>query len=223
MRLQQLFGPFLLALFLAFLLVSSMVGVYTDWLWFGEVGFQQIFLRTLGTRVVLGAGAFVLAFAVLYANVQLAQRSMGKRAFTVYGPEGARTVTFDMASLKPLFLIGSLVAAGLLAFYAAAQWEVWLMSRNAVPFGASDPILGHDVGFYIFQLPLLHALLNFALYTVLLAVIGVGVAHYASQNLVLDPARGVQMSAGARRHLSVLAACLLLLLAFVPGSGSRSC
>ncbi|MDH4022609.1 MAG: UPF0182 family protein, partial [Gammaproteobacteria bacterium] len=214
MRLQQFFMPVLFVLFLAFLLLSSMVGVYTDWLWFGEVGFGQIFLRTLGTRVALGAGAFAIAFAVLYANVRLAQRSMGKREFTVYGPQGARTVAFDMGSLKPLFLIGSLIASALLASYAAAQWDVWLMSRNAVPFGISDPILAYDVGFYIFHLPLLHALLNFFLLTVLLAALGVGVAHFASQNLVLDPARGLLMSIGARRHLSVLAAFVLLLLAF---------
>ncbi len=213
MRPQQLFAPILIALFLAFLLVSSMVGVYTDWLWFGEVGFEQIFLRTMGTRVALGVGAFVLAFAVLYANVRLAQRSMGKREFTVYGPEGARTVAFDMGSLKPLFLIGSLIASALLASYAAAHWDVWLMSRNAVPFGTSDPILGYDVGFYLFHLPLLHALLNFTLLTVLFAGLAVGVAHFASQNLVLVPGRGLQMSNGARQHLSALAAVLLLLLA----------
>jgi len=214
MNLQQLFGPVLIALFVAFLLVSSMAGFYVDWLWFSEVDYQQIFLRSLGTKAALAAAGFAVAFAVLYANVRLVQRSLGPRSFTVYGPEGARTVSFDAASLKPLFLVGSAVASGLLAFYAAGQWETWLMSRNAVSFGASDPILGHDVGFYIFHLPLLHALLNFAVWTTLLAGLGVALGYFASQNLMLDPVRGVQMSAGARRHLSVLAALLLLLLAF---------
>jgi uncharacterized membrane protein (UPF0182 family) len=214
MRLQKFLGPALLAVFVVFLALRSMAGVYADWLWFGETGFQQIFLRILGTQVALGAGAFVVALAVLYANVRIAQRSMGKREFTVYGPEGARTVAFDMGSLKPLFLIGSLIASALLASYAAAQWDVWLMSRNAVAFGTTDPILGHDVGFYVFHLPLLHALLSFALATTVLAALGVGLAHFASQNLMLDPVQGLRMSDGARRHLAVLAAILLLLLAF---------
>jgi len=214
MRLQQLFAPVLIALFLALVMTKSMVGVYTDWLWFGEVGFGQIFLGILGTRLALAVGAFVVAFAVLHANVRLAQRSMGIREFTVYGPRGARTVAFDMASLKPLFLIGSLVVAGLLASYAGAQWDIWLMSRNAVRFGTSDPILGYDIGFYIFHLPFLEALLNFSLVTVLFAGLGVGVAHFASQNLFLDPGRGLMLSLGARRHLSVLISILFLLLAF---------
>ena len=214
MNRQQLLGPVLIALFLAFLLVSSMVGFYVDWLWFAEVDFQQIFLRMLGTKVALGAAGYAVAFAVLYANVRIVQRSMGPRAFMVYGPEGARTVSFDAASLKPLFLIASLVASGLLAYSAAGHWETWLLSRNAVSFGSSDPILGHDVGFYIFHLPLLHALLSFAFWTTLLAGLVVAAGYFAGQNLTLDPVRGIQMSVGARRHLSVLAALFLLLLAF---------
>ncbi|MEO8225084.1 MAG: UPF0182 family protein, partial [Gammaproteobacteria bacterium] len=213
MRYQKLVAPVLIGLFLLSLLLGSMAGVYTDWLWFIEVGFEQVFVRTLSTRLLLASVAFVVAFAVLQTNLWLAQRSMGRREFTVYGPEGPRKVAFDMASLKPLFLIGSLIAGALLASYAAAQWDVWLMARNAVPFGTSDPILGHDVGFYVFQLPLLQVLLAFSLWTLLLAAFGVAGAHYASQNLALDPVRGLQISNGARRHLSVLAALLLLLLA----------
>ena len=214
MNLQQLFGPVLIALFLAFLLVSSMAGFYVDWLWFAEVDYQQIFLRILSTKVALGAAGLAVAFAALYANVRLMQRSLGPRSFTVFGPEGARTVAFDAASLKPIFLVGSAVAAGLMGLYAAGQWDTWLMSRNAVSFGNSDPILGHDVAFYIFHVPLLHALLNFAFWTTLLAGLAAALGYFAGQNLQLDPVRGIQMSASARLHLSVLAALLLLLLAF---------
>src|SRR5690606_35858392 len=85
---------------------------------------------------------------------------------------------------------------------------------NAVPFGTTDPILGYDVSFYVFQLPFLHLLHNLAFATVLLSAIGVGLAHYAGQSLMLDPQRGLLISDEARRHLSWLAAVLLLLLAF---------
>ena len=37
----------------------------------------------------------------------------------------------------------------------AAEWETWLYFLNATPFGATDPILGRDIGFYVFTLPLL--------------------------------------------------------------------
>ena len=69
------------------------------------------------------------------------------------------------------------------------------MARNAVPFGANDPILGRDVAFYVFQLPLLQTLQTVAFATVLLSALGVGIAHFAGQNLMFDPQRGLLLSA----------------------------
>ena len=45
------------------------------------------------------------------------------------------------------------------------------MARNAVPFSSSDPILGLDVSFYLFQLPFLQFVQNLALMIVVLAAI----------------------------------------------------
>lgn len=207
-------GPLLVVLIALFVLLPSFATLYTDWLWFGEVGYQQIFLRTLGTRFALGAVAFAVSFAILYGNVHLARSALGQRSFTVFGPQGPRLIALDMGRLKPLFYFGSLAGALLIALYAAGHWETWLMARHAVPFGRTDPVLGFDISFYVFRLPLLQLLFNLAFSTVLLALLGVAVAHFAGQSLALDPARGLLMSATARRHLSALVAVLLLLLAF---------
>src|SRR4051812_12626094 len=49
----------------------------------------------------------------------------------------------------------ALLIAAFIALYAGSQWDVWLSWRNAVPFGVADPVLGRDVGFYVFTLPFL--------------------------------------------------------------------
>ncbi|MGQ0836154.1 MAG: UPF0182 family membrane protein [Gammaproteobacteria bacterium] len=211
---NRLILPLLIAVALLFFLLPSLARVYTDWLWFGEVGYEQVFLKTLGTRFGLGALVFSIALAVLYANIRLAQRALGQRSFTVFGPQGPRTIALDMGRLKPLFLIASGIAALFIAMYAAARWDTWLMARNAVAFGTSDPILGYDVSFYLFQLPLLQLIYNLAFATVVLAALGVGVAHFAGQNLAFDPMRGLLISRDARRHLSFLLAALFVLFAF---------
>ena len=54
----------------------------------------------------------------------------------------------------------------------------------------SDPILGHDVSFYVFQLPFLQFVQNLLFMTVLLAAIGVAAAHVAGQSLMFDPGTG---------------------------------
>jgi uncharacterized membrane protein (UPF0182 family) len=212
-RNRNLLLPLLIVFAALFFLLPSIARLYTDWLWFGEVRYSQIFLTILGTRFALGAIVFAAAFAVLYANVRLARGALTQRSFTVFGPQGPKTIAIDMGRLRPLFYLGAAVAALLIAMYASARWDVWLLARNAVPFGTVDPVLGYDVSFFVFRLPLLQLLWNLAFSTVLLAALGVGAAHFAGQSLALDPARGLLMSEAARRHLSILVAVLFLLLA----------
>ncbi len=212
---QKFLGAMLLVGIAALLfLVAPLATVYTDWLWFLEVGYEQVFVRTLTARFLVGGAVFLVAFAVLYANVRLAQGALRQRSFTVFGSQGPRTIALDMGRLRPLFYAGATLVALLIAISASGKWYVWLMARNAVPFGTSDPILGYDVSFYLFQLPLLQFVQNLALTIVLLAVIGVAGAHFAGQNLMLDPGRGLLIGHAARRHLSMLAAVLFLILAF---------
>ena len=40
----------------------------------------------------------------------------------------------------------------------SSQWQDWLLFRHGLPFGEVDPVLGKDVGFFVFQLPFLEAL-----------------------------------------------------------------
>ncbi|HEY4647353.1 MAG TPA: UPF0182 family protein, partial [Steroidobacteraceae bacterium] len=47
-----------------FFVVPPLAAVYTDWLWFLEVGHEQVFVRTLTTRFLLGGAVFLVAFAV---------------------------------------------------------------------------------------------------------------------------------------------------------------
>lgn len=192
----------------------ALITLYLDWLWFGEVGYAEVFLRTLSARTWLGAGVFVFAFAVLYGNLRLAQRALRRYEFTIMTAQGPHTIAVDPRRIRPLLYAAAGVAALLLALYASARWDVWLMARHAVPFGTSDPILGRDVSFYVFQLPFLQFVQSVLFMTVLLAAIGVAAAHRVGGSLDFDTARGLVLSQVARRHLGWLAAVLLLLTAF---------
>jgi uncharacterized membrane protein (UPF0182 family) len=201
------------AFILLFFLLPSVATVYTDWLWFLEVGHEQVFLRTLNTRIAMGVATFAVVFGVLFLNIHIAQVGLGQREFTVFGPQGPRTIAIDMRRLRPLFYLGAAVVAIFVALYASGRWDTWLMARNAVPFGKVDPVLGHDMSFYLFQLPLLHFLHGLAFMTVLLAGLASGVVYFTVQSIVLDPQRGLIISEKARRHLCVLGVFFLLLLA----------
>jgi uncharacterized membrane protein (UPF0182 family) len=202
------------AFILLFFLLPSVASVYTDWLWFLEVGHEQVFLRTLNTRIAIGAATFVVVFGVLFLNIHIAQVGLRQREFTVFGPQGPRTIAIDMRKLRPLFYLGAAAVAFFVALYASGRWDTWLMARNAVPFGKVDPVLGHDISFYLFQLPLLHFLHALAFMTVLLAGLASGLVYFTVQSIMLDPQRGLIVSEKARRHLCVLGVVFLLILAF---------
>jgi uncharacterized membrane protein (UPF0182 family) len=83
-----------------------------------------------------------------------------------------------------------------------------------VPFEQADPILGWDVGFYVFSLPFLNFVRGLAQGLVVLAALATAGVYLVTGNLTSGFPATLSMSAPARRHLSLLAAGFLLLLAF---------
>jgi uncharacterized membrane protein (UPF0182 family) len=67
------------AVLLAIIVLPAAVTFYTDWLWFGETGYRQVFVGTLAAQSQLGAAAMGLAFVVLFANVLVALRALAPR------------------------------------------------------------------------------------------------------------------------------------------------
>src|SRR3990172_4979309 len=65
----------------------SFAAFYVDWLWFGELGYQQVFLRKLTASSSFGAAVFTIAFVVLYTNWLIALSSV-RTPYVVLGPAG---------------------------------------------------------------------------------------------------------------------------------------
>src|SRR5438034_1219127 len=65
----------LLLLFLALGVVAQLVPLYTDWLWFQEVGYTEVFTKTLALRGSLFAGLALAVLVFLYVNLTFAART----------------------------------------------------------------------------------------------------------------------------------------------------
>jgi len=194
--------------------IPSFAEFYTDWLWFKEVGYEQVFLKSLSARATTGMAVGGIVFAFLWLNLRIALKLLRRREFAIATPEGPRVITVDTGRLRSLIYTIAFAASVLIGLYSASSWATWLYAWHATSFGRVDPVLGRDIGFYIFRLPVLELVHGISLITVILAIAGVAAAHIASGNLALDPLRGVIASRLARRQLSFLAAALLVVLAF---------
>src|ERR1700681_3840618 len=60
-------------LFVAFVVIPWLASFVTDWLWFSEIGFRSVFVRSLIWRIGLFVGAGAFAFAYFYGNVRIAR------------------------------------------------------------------------------------------------------------------------------------------------------
>jgi len=213
MRLRLRGLPLLLTVLVIFLTVPSIVEFYTDWLWFGELGYQHVFVRVLTTRSWIVCVAFIVIFAFLLGNLLLAFRVLTRRELVVVTPDGPRVVVLDPHRLRSVVYGLAALGALILGLYAGSQWDTWLFYWNAVPFGQRDPVLGHDIAFYVFQLPLYELGHSLALLTLIPTIIAAIVLYVSAGAMGISPRRGFFVTSRPTKHLALLTAALLLTFA----------
>ena len=105
------------------LAAPPLVDVYTDWLWFGETGYQAVFLRSLTAQSTLGTAALVLALAWLLLNLRPAVEMATPRAFTIMTEQGPRSVAIGGRGFRRISY-GLAILVSVL-FDLGAQLNIW--------------------------------------------------------------------------------------------------
>ena len=192
---------------LVFVLLNFLRGAYTDWLWFGELGFRAVYIKVLVAKVVLflvWGGVFgVLAGVSLYLAYRLS-------AGAEESPLPQATADF----LRRLIFWGTIAGGALLSVvfgvFAAAEWELFLRFWNAVSFGDTDPVFNRDVSFYVFSLPLYDFVRGWLFNASIVILISTGVLYFVRFSF-----RGVgfEFTSSLKVHVSVIVAVIFLLLA----------
>ena len=203
----------LLGVFVLFTLLGWGVQAWTDWLWFEEVTYTQVFTGVLVTRILLFVCAGVAMALVVGGNLWLAYRLR-----PTLRPPSAEQATLERyrQALRPrigTWFTALAIIVGLFAGLSAqSRWSQWLLFRNAQPFGVKDPEFKIDIGFYVFAYPFWRYLLALGFTAVVLAVIGALAVHYLFGGVRLQGV-GDRMTAAARAHLTTLVAVFVLLKA----------
>ena len=179
----------ILAAFLLLLGLPSLTDLYTEWLWFGETGYQQIFLQGLGTKILVGSAVFLLAFVVLLGNLRVALGGTGKPHLVIGGGE-VQPLVLERRHLQWVAAAAAGLVALFLGLFASNQWLVWLQYLHATPFGDTDPLFERDVAFYVFHLPFLSFVRSSLLVVVVLSLVGAAGAYVISGLLSFEPTRG---------------------------------
>jgi uncharacterized membrane protein (UPF0182 family) len=211
---QKLPGLLLFLLLLLFLFFGQALSLYTDWLWFQEVGYTQVFSTTLAYKFLLALLSGVGFFLLIYFSVRAAAHAPKGVVFLDHeNVIELPSVQLIDPLLKRLLLPAALVLGVIAAPQGAGQWESFLLFFNSVPFGVEDPQFGRDIGFYIFQLPALRSLYHWLTVALSLTFLATAFTYLLYRGIQYTQ-RGLHVSPRVRLHLLSLAALFLVVKAF---------
>ncbi len=195
----------------------SSLSYYVDALWFGSLGYGDVFWKTLRMESVVFFAFAGTTFLILYGSF-LAM----KRTSRGYLPTGHTILVGGEPLNLPVESVMRFLALAIALFIAAVAGVAMMMEWPAFALywyapgaagGVVDPIFGRSVNFYLFTLPVWQFiagwLLALAVITVVLSVLFILISSGAR---ALAGERGIYIPLPVR-GLSIALAFLLLVLA----------
>ncbi len=194
------------------LLGRAFVFLYTDFVWYESLGAAPLWREKAFDQFLLFTSGVTAAFLFAIVNLSAVRHSI----ISLVLPR--RIANVEFAEAVPVRLLDA-VALGLAAVIALAttaalpQWTDVARVRAGARFGESDPYHQLDLAFYTSWLPLelrLHGWMVVVVTTVTVVVIGL----YALTPSLRWSEGALRVSGYVRRHVGVLGAVLLLMIAW---------
>jgi uncharacterized protein len=183
-----------------------------DWLWFSSIGYVEVFWTIFTAKAVLFVAVFAGSAGALWLSGRLALRSVRPHArsratFTPQLPATSLPELFRQVSPRlpwRLVIAGIALVLGLLiAIGEISSWDLALRFLHQLPYGASDPVFGKDIGFYLFSLPAYVALKNWLLLLLFCSAVLAGAIYWLHGDIELDKSP-LRLSPAAIAHASAL-------------------
>ena len=195
------------SLLFAFLVLWWLRTVYTDLLWYDELGYQGVFTKILVMKIWLFVGGTAVTAAALIVNFYFTFRfSRGPSAL----PVTEETMRLLRALLVAAVVITVLTAAPVFGSAAAGRWEVFLLFLNKVSFGVSDAEFGQDLSFFIVTVRMLNFVQAWVMGILIVSVV-MSLFLYAG----IYGLRGLNFFLAPRmlKHIGILGGLLMLSIA----------
>lgn len=190
-----------LVLFLGF---TGFSALWTEKLWFASIGYSTVFTNLIVTRVVL-----FLVFGLLMAGIVGLNIYLAYRFRPIFRPHSPEQVSLDryreaVDPIRVWLLVGiSLLIGAFAGTTASGKWRDYMLWRNGGDFDKKDPFFGHDIGFYVFDVPWLHFVVDFAMAVTIVSVMVAALVHYLYGGIRLQSQQD-RLSGPAAAQISVL-------------------
>ena len=149
---------------------------YADALWFDELGQLSVLGHTVAAKAELSIIAGAMAAVVIGANLMAALSRAG--IALTRGP------TLAVVTV-------SVVAGTYFSSAASGHWQTFVLWQHRQAFGATDPLHGKDVGFFVFTLPFERAVVEYLFLLVAAGALAAALVYWA---------QGVDRAPAGSRH-----------------------
>jgi uncharacterized protein len=191
-------------------------GWIMEWLWLRELGYSEIFRVLKGTQALLFTGSFLIAALYLLLNFRyLTHLLRDSRLVSMITGSLNIAIPYERQFkwMRNGFTMLGLFIALIFSLAIMLRWDDALRFFFVQPFGATDPVFGREISFYMFQLPLLNLVQGsltalFFFVTFLLAVV-----YFVTDMISARPGQGLKAHPSALNHLKLNAALWLFMLA----------
>ncbi len=199
-------------LLLLLLVGASLSGLYTDWLWFWQVQYSGVFLTVLTTKLCLGAAGAALLFCLLWVNLRVARRpthtTLVFQAKNVLAIPERHLVEPTVNRMLPVAIVLISLFAGLVV--GNSLWEQVLLYLHPTEFGQQDPLFNNDLGFYVFQFPLLKSLYRLFMLAIGLCVVLSAAVYVFDERVAVTEHGQFSTLPRVKRHLLTLMGIMLM-------------
>lgn len=186
-----------------------LVGMYTDWRWFGSIDYRSVFTTAIIARIVLFIIFGLVAAAVVWAAGFFAWR--GRPDSLDMGDLNSPVYQYRQSIEKSMGVLFKAIPAivGIIAgFIGQSHWRDVMLFLNGQDFDVQDPQFHHDLGFYAFSLPVLQMVVSTLSILLVLAFLIALFGHYILGGIRIgNKAAGVRgsISRSARLQLAITA------------------
>ena len=193
--------------------MRGLAGFYTDYLWFDQLGYGDVFRSVLLAQVVLVALFTALFFVICFVNLTVADRLAP--IVRPPGPEEDLLARYHVAvgrRARMVRVVGSALLALLAGLGVSDRWQEWLLFTNGGDFGIEDAQFGKDIGFYVFKMPFTSFVVGWLFGTLIVTLVVTTVLHYLNGGIRLQTV-GERVQPAVKAHLSLLLGLLALVKA----------
>ncbi|KXZ40779.1 hypothetical protein SAMN05661008_01815 [Alkalithermobacter thermoalcaliphilus JW-YL-7 = DSM 7308] len=155
----------LIGIFIFSIFFSTIVQFLSNYMWFIDVGYKDIYIKRVFYRFFIGIFIFGLFNFIMYFYFTSIKKKYYKSINILYSKEE------EKKSRLKILTISSLISLLFSVSVSSSMWMDILKFKNFTLFGLTDPIFNKDISFYVFKLPVIKDIVNIISFSLILLMV----------------------------------------------------